>query len=505
MSGEKRTTVTMYADEVNRLRNQARQAANISKQNTILQQMNANLTNALKQSDSQIAGLQNVVNSMNSRVTAMQTAHRKETQALRDQLNQSIKDSNARIQAQAKETSRHMQEMQADFSSQIRTVAADIASTIEANNREINNRIRKAEESLRADIKTSHDSLRKQIDSVETEIESIHADNATLLDMAREYQRTAAALNAETPRYIHGVEMLGGMKDVLHSSDTADSDISLADKLPANSSVARISARSAYEMALDFQQRAAAAEHIWQLHEVELRQTLEAVATQLEAARVLTLEEGVKVDVDHWSNGGLSALEARLERVRQELENTTAQTTVEDLDGLRQSVEQISREIEETVGFANIAIHESQNRADAASDFFDRLHEIGVDLVDRGYEGGDQRCSYRLHMKDPVSKDEFYIVQRPYTTADGTIATEIEMDYCSDTPDETLFRSRQQEMMEAMGLGADACHQQTPVQTVPGYETKPSDRVMPSAEAWAGPIADRSRVPSPQEQVKPQN
>ena len=507
MSGEKRTTVTMYADEVDRLRRQADQAANISQQNDVLSQMYLDLAIALQQGENQIAGLQNVVTSMNSRVAEMRTAHSQETQALRDQLNQTVLDSSERIRAQARETSRRMREMQADFSSQIRTVAADIADTIEANNHEINTRIRKAEDTLRADIKASHDSLQAQIDTVEAEISSIHADNATLLNMAREYQRTAAALNAETPRYIHGVEMLGGMKDVLRSSDTADSDISIAETLPANSSVARNNARAAYETALEFQQEAAAKEHIWQLHEQAVRQTLEAVAAQLEASRVLTLEEDVEVDVDHWSNGGISALETRLDQVRRALEASTAQTTVEDLDGLRQAVEQISREISETAAFANIAIHESQNRADTAADFFDRLHEIGVDLVDRGYEGGDQRCSYRLHMKDSVSKDEFYIVQRPYTTAGGTIATEIELDYCSDTPDEALFNSRQREMMQAMGLGADACHEQTPVQTVPGYESKPSDRAMPSADAWAKPIADGSKIPASQGrgQVRPQN
>lgn len=510
MSGEKRSTVTMYADEADRLRRQAGQAASISRQNDILQQMNENLENALRQSDYQLNSLQSVVTSMDGRVAEMRTAHSRETQALRDQLNQTVLDSSDRIRAQARETSRRMREMQADFSDQIRAVEADITDTIAANNREINTRIQKAENTLRADIKASHDSLQAQIDTTEAEISRIHADNTTLLNMAREYQRTAAALNAETPRYIHGVEMLGGMKDVLHSSETADGDIALAETYPANSGVARASARTAYEAALEFRQRAAAAEHIWQLHEQTVRLTLEAAAAQLEASRVLTLEdEDVEVNVEYWSNGGISALETRLNQVRRALEASTARTSVEDLDGLRQAAEQISREIGEAAGFANIAIHESQNRADTAADFFDRLNEVGVDLVDRGYEGGDQRGSYRLHMKDPVSKDEFYIVQRPYTTADGTIATEIELDYCSDTPDEALFNSRQREMMEAMGLGADACHEQTPVQTVPGYESKPSDRAMPSAVAWVKPMEDGGRIPAfrgpGQVQPQPQN
>lgn len=497
MSGVKRTTVTMYADEADRLRRQARQATDIGRQNNILQQMNSNLTNALRQSESQITGLQNVVTSMNNRVTAMQTAHSRETQALRDQLNRTVRESNARIQAQAAETSRQMREMQTDLGNQIRTAVADIADTIEANNHEINSRIQRTEDTLRADIAASHDSLQAQIDDVEAEISRIHAGDATLLNMAREYQQTADALNAETPRYIHGVEMLGGMDEVLRSYATAENDISLAEKLPANSSTARASARSAYEAALEFQQRAAAAENRWQLCALEVRQTLDAVAAQLDASRVLTLEEDTSVDVDYWSNGGLSALGARLDQVREALENSTAQTTVEDLDGLRQAAEQISREIGQAAEFANLAAHESQNRADTAADFSDRLNEIGVDVVDFGYEGRDQRCSYRLHAKDPVSGDEFYIVQRPEIAEGGTIVTVIETDYCSDTPDEDLFTERQQDMRAAMGLSEDECHEQSSVETVPGYETKPSDRAMPSAEAWAKPLEDTSRIPAP--------
>ena len=502
MSGVKRTTISMYADEVDRLRRQARQATNISRHNNILQQMNTNLTNALRQSETQITGLQNVVTNMNSHMAAMQTAHSRETQALRDQLNQTVRDSNARIQAQTEETSRRMREMQADFGNLIRTVAADMSDTIEANNRAINSRIQDAEDELREEIAANAANLQEQIDRLEADIKNVYDNNTTLLNMAREYQRTTAALNAETPQYIHGVEMLGGMKDVLRSGETADGEIALAEEYPTNSSVARSSARSAFEAALEFQQRAAAAENLWQIRALEVRQSLDAVAAQLEASRVLALEEGASVDVDHWSNGGMSALETRLNQLCEALEASTAQTTMEDLDGLCQAAGQISCEIRRTAEFANLAFHESQNRADTAADFSDQLDEIGVNVVDFGYEGRDQRCGYRLHAKDPVSGDEVYIVQRPETAEDGTIVTIIEMDYCSDTPDESLFNSRQQELMRTMGLGADTYHQQAPVQTVSGYETKPSDRAMPSAEAWTGATVDADRIPAPHGQAQ---
>lgn len=501
MSGEKRTTVTMYADEVDRLRMQALQAADIGHQNNILERMNRNLVNALRDSDDQIVGLQDVVNNMERHVMAMQTAHSREAQTLRDQLNQTVRESNARIQAQARETSRRMHEMQAAFSDRIQTVAAGITEMIEENNRDISRRIQRAEDTLRADIEASRD----RIHAVEEEIRSIHSDNAALLDMAGEYQRTTAALNAETPRYLHGVEMLGGMKDVLRSSGKADGDIAFAKENPAVSGIAWENARAACEEALEFQQRAAAAEHNWRLHEQMARQTLEAAAAQLEASRVLTLEEDdVEVDVDYWSNGGLQALETRLDQLRRAAENSTAQTTVEDLDGLGQAARQIIRELGETVVFANLAIHESQNRADTAADFYESLYDIGVVLADSGYEGNDPRGPHRLHMTDRTNGDQLYIIQRPYTKEDGTIATRIEMDYCSDTPDQGLFISRQQEMLNTMGLGKDDCHDQEGVETVSGYETKPSDRVMPSKEAWANTPVDSSRIPAPQVQVQVQ-
>lgn len=502
MSGVKRTRVTMYADEVDRLRRAAAGATSLQRQNAILQQFNNTTTAALRQSEARVNSMQSNINALNSRVNSMNAAHAKETQRLRDQLNAQIRESNERIQTQTRETTARMERMQADFSRQIRTAVDHVSETIEENNQLIEQSIRTTARGIMDQVEAHHEEANRRLDQVENAVMAISRSNSTLRAMAEEYLTSADAMLDAARSYVHGVAMLGGMRKLEKLRGNAAEHIRLTDRMPTNAPVAHEAARTAYQEARSFWERAAAAEQQWASNELMVRQTLEAVAAQLEASRVLTMDERdgmdqpVRVDVDFWSNGSLTNLQNRLNELRRELSNTSATTTIEDMNGWIDAAGQISSEITEAAGFANIAFHESQNRADTAADFTDELDARGMDLVDSGFEGGDQRGAFRLHMKDPVTNDEIIIVQTPQTE-NGQITTGIEADLISDTLSGDVFAQRGNDMRATLGLGGDDCHQQTQVDTLPGYHTRPSDRPQVTDQQWRTAPVSESSIPSP--------
>ena len=90
-------------------------------------------------------------------------------------------------------------------------------------------------------------------------------------------------------------------------------------------------------------------------------------------------------------------------------------------------------------------------------------------------------------MRDGVTGDEVVITQTPIRCEDGSITTRVEADLISDTLSGETFERRGREMYETLSLGADDSHTQTEVQTLPGYETRPSDRnVRIAAQAQTG-------------------
>ena len=464
MSGVK--TVTMSTYERDRLMRQASQAQSLSVTNEALRRINNDLNRTVQDANSRITTLNGNINRVNSALAAQKKDADRQAEALRQQLQQAVRESNQRLSDQAQAHARQLADMQNGFQAAIDSTREEVASAMAANNRRIERVIADNNAALQSQI----DSVQSNVTQVAQVVEGVVNSNDSLLAMARQYQAMADELNRDSRNYRCELLLPGELSGVLAAAEQAQSDITLSEKLPTNAPVARDNARIAYERAIEFHERIVRAEEAWNLANQAAAQAIVAARSQVEASREVEVTEGGRTattDVECWSNGGISALEQRVDGLESSL---TGENTMEELQQIRAAAEQLVADTQETVVFAMGATICSQSRPDTAAALGRRIKEAtGLSLVSYGYDGNDQRAAHRMVLRNPHTGMEIVVIQKPEVQRDGTIVNRLEhhvVDYggnnMADT-DATVLA-----VLQTLG---GVC------QTVPGYENCPSDQV----------------------------
>lgn len=522
MSGRKRTIVPVDEIELRRLREMAAQVTNLQASNRILNQLNAKNDAVLSDYQARIQALNQNIGNMNARIANQGAAASKEAQELRERLQQTVKESNDRIQAESRKNEQQIIQMRENFSEEIRRASkesdariqeqsrkneqqvrevhqnitrelssvrrefsaaldqtrTDMADALNANNRRIENAMRQNNQllkdemdSLETRMKDEMQAIHSQLDTIESSVSSTAHNQSVLLEMACEYER-AADMICEDIQQNYRVDLLcpGRLEPVLQSFQSCQSHIKDAEQMPENSATARLVARQALEAAFQLRQDVISAEQEWNLHLEAARRMLGVASAQLEAGREIPLadEEDHIVDVDTWTAGDLTAIEGRLHGLNEQLDNS-GELTVSDLDGIQSAGLQISREIDDAAMFAVEAIVSSQDRWDIADEIHERLREMGLTLLDGGYQGNDQRAAHRIHLRNNVTGFEIVITQIPITQQDGTIVNRLESDIIHfGTENPAAGGQLARDVLEAMSGGK--------VDTVQGFQNSPSDR-----------------------------
>ncbi len=494
MSGRKETIVTIGESELRRLREQAARATSLQESNRILNQLSAANDAALAEYRNRITTLNNNIESMNRRIAEQGEASSRQTQVLRNQLQQTVRESNERIQEATRRNEQHIRDMhqnfarelsstKREFSAALDQTRADMAEAMDANNRRIESAMRQNNERLEGEMRgletrlnSEMNEIRSQLDSIEATVSSTAHNQSVLLEMAHEYQN-AADMIIEDIQDNYRVEILcpGRLQTVVQVLQSCQGEIKDAEKMPENAATARREARQALEEAFQLRQEVIQAEQEWNLHFEAARQMLGAASAQLDSSREIALPEeaDVSVDVDAWTVGDLTAIEGRLDTLNGQLDNA-GELTISDLDGIQSAGLQISREIDDTSMFAVEAFYASSDRAELAQDIADQLTEMGLTIVDHSYQGNDQRAAHRLHLRNNVTEFEIVITQTPVINSDGTIANRLESDIINyGSLNEEHGDEIAREVLSSMG---NYGLQQSAVTTVPGFENSPSDR-----------------------------
>lgn len=484
MSGRKTTYTTISDQELRRLRERAAQATTLQESNRALNQLSAKNDAALVEYRRRINDMNSSIAQLNRQLAAQGSAATKEAQALRQQLQRTVRESNERIQAAAQKNEERVRAMQQTFSSQLAQTRGDAASAVSANNHRIQAAMEQTSQHLeqemremQAHIASDMAGVQSRLDTVEESAWVAAQNQRTLLDMAREYGRTARVLLADIREH-YRAELLcpGRLEQVQAACATAESEIALTEKIPENSSAARGANRQALEAALLLHQDVICAEQEWTMHFQAARQMLNTAQAQLEASRTLALpEEGdASVDVDRWTGGDLAALGDRLGALEAQLDGAEgAALAQEELDGIQSAGLQISREIDDTSEFALEAFFASQDRGEIAQDIANQLNAHGLTVVDHSYQGADQRSAHRLHLINRVTGFEIVITQTP-EVQNGAIVNRLESDILNygslnEEHGDTIARGV---LGSLSGLG----FKQTEVATVAGFERMESDR-----------------------------
>lgn len=493
MSGRKITYATIPESELRDLRARAQRAASLQASNRLLNELSEKNEAALAAQRQRVEDLNGRIASLNRALEERSGAASQEAEALRGQLRAAVDEMNLRNQQEASRAQWELEQLRARLTGDLRRTREELDRSaaesraytdraVGESSRVIAEAMRRSEEALRGQLQGMGEridgelrGIRSRMDAVEQSVQSAGRNRDALLEMAGEYLDTADLVARHT-RESFRVELLcpGRLQPVLDRLESARREILDARKLPENAAVARREARQAFEEAVRLNREAAAAEQEWSAHYHAARETADAVSAQLEADAVLRLEaDRAAVDVDRWTDGDLTALRARLGRIDGELAGAQA-LTLEELDGLREAGLQISREADDASVFAAEAFYASQDRGEIAQDAADQLAAFGLTLLGHGYQGGDQRGAYRMHLRNNGTRFELVLTQTPELRADGSIANRIESDILNygSLNEERGDEIAREVLSSLAGLGFE----QRPVSTAPGYEHAPSDR-----------------------------
>lgn len=483
MSGRKTTYTTISDDELRRIRDQAARATSLQESNRLLNQLSASNELALAEYRNRIQTLNHNIESMNRRIAEQGAATSREAQALRAQLQQTVRESNARIQEESRKNEQNIREMHQSFSEALDQTRLNVAEVLDVNNRRIENAMRQNNQMMESEIRNLERRLNEDMHEIQSQLNMIESlvnnaahNQAVLLEMAHEYGSTADMVIADIQEN-YRVEILcpGRLNHVLQVFQSYQSEIKDAERIPENSATARREARQALEEAFQLREDVIRAEQEWRLHFEATRQMLDVAAAQLEASSEIDLHDGidVSVDTDTWTAGDLTALRERLDSLDEQLANSE-ELDVTGLDRIQSAGMQISREIDDTSMFAVEAFYASQDRVDIAQNIACQLSDMGLTIVDHSYQGNDQRAAHRLHLRNNVTGFEIVITQTPTIQTNGTIENRLESDIISyGSLNEEYGDDIAHEVLSSM---ADIGLQQTIVSTVPGFENSPSDR-----------------------------
>ncbi len=472
MSGVKESRTTITTRELRRLRDMAARAASLARDNQALQALNSSISNSLANANNNINNLNGRLNRMNNQMQANAAAAGAAARELRDNLNEAVRDSNRRLAQQAEAHQRQITAMKEDFNAAIKENRRDIEQIINNNNAVIHTEIN----NLRNDVNGQIAQTNARLESIENSVAGMAADNATLLEMAREFLSVADSINADSETYRCETLLPGRFAQVRAQMQRAQQDIALAEKNPANSSVARFSARDAYESALRFHEDIILAEQEWLLRYQQARQTVDSVAQRIESNPSVETE-GCEVDVEYWSGGAYKPLKNRIHSVSEYLESDDVrENPVDNLENVITIAQQIDNDTMDVIAFSIAAFENSQNYCDNSEDLGYLLKErFGLITQSEGYQGNDNRAAHMLHLKNPITGFEMVITQKPETDEEGSLSTCFStdiIDYGSNNEGEArAIACSVFEVVSLLGFPVgEVC-------TGEGYETKPSDRV----------------------------
>ena len=489
MSGVKQTTIrTVTEAEYNRLLRQARQATTLSQANDALSRMNADNRTRLREYETRISGLNAEQGRLRTEIAAQRKADTARQNELRRQLADAQRRMDEAVAQQADSTRRQIGRMAEQLHTELSQVRRDAHDEIVASSQQLQQQLAETQTRLQQNINAVAADLNSRITAVNTTVtdlqgkmDAIESGNAALLQDAQVYRDTAGQLLQDTVTHFRAEQLVpGGRAKVDTALTTAAAERSTAEKIPGNASVARLTARQAYEAAVSYRNEVLAAELAWQQHYQAAAQALNAASAQLEASRTVRLGE-TPFDVDRWTNGELTRIGGELADLNAALGGTDSTADIAALDAIAAAAADRSAALEAAAAFAVQAVNASQTRVVGSAAFAKPLYEkYGLNFVaeDGGhaasYEGGDQRAAYRMHMKNPVTGFEVVITQTP-VVQNGAIATRVESDVLSygtismAEADRTL-----RGILATLGLGTETEGSQ--VETCPGYEHRPSDR-----------------------------
>ncbi|RRR73161.1 MAG: hypothetical protein EI684_09265 [Candidatus Viridilinea halotolerans] len=137
---------------------------------------------------------------------------------------------------------------------------------------------------------------------------------------------------------------------------------------------------------------------VWRIRSLEAAHTILALVQRNRTCPAMDLQANqldIMIEVDHWTEGRLSALEAELNGVIAQMEDAAQPITTSELRQLAETnLPGMQERLEQTIAQARNAVISSQLRTNIADAVVQAFEEQGFQLQDDTYEGDDQRQGF---------------------------------------------------------------------------------------------------------------
>lgn len=333
---------------------------------------------------------------------------------------------------------------------------------------------------IRSDMANMEASLHAEVEHLATQMRS-KEDNAQTIAL-RWVDAAGAQLDTITEDLMHDL-FAPGEVDALRSRAT-QARSNVADGVPeAGLSLAQqtwFEARTLRDR-LELEQAA------WEELDALARQALEEAQAALDAVRHVELQlggepSGYTVDVDHWSDGGLTVLERLIDSAREVLDGPAPGRDA--LEALADNLLALPGHLDTAEFKARGAVVASIYRADAQATFLDKLQAHGWTLDHNTWDTDDQRQANRLVVRNGSGDRMAVQVSHGADGLAGGMAVRVSFD--DRSPNETIRAERL-----AVITGATE-GDTSPITTPAGFETGNAPATDFGATASAGPQTHES-------------
>lgn len=415
MSGRKRTTVTILEDEYQRLLEQERR---------------------LHQIRGVLPEVERAIRSVRQEVAR----DLEQVEQRQQRLQQVLQEVHSDIQRLEAETARRLQEQQRQMREALQNVRQEMHTLIAEQEKRFNDMLaqeRRARE--------------QQISELQSQIDALVTDARRKVEIAQAWIESAEVLqNFIEGNYRHQQFCPGALERL--QRDLRQAKENLEQGIPE---AALAHAQRVYHDLSDLRlelERLEAEWQMWRAAALESAQEILALAQANRTCKAINLqgkELDLKIEVDWWTGGRLSALEAEVQSLIGRLSD---EQNPPSLETLREIVERtapdLRRRLEEIIREARLAVLGSQLRINIADLIAQALEEQGFSVQDATYEGEDMRAGYYVQTRH-LDGSEVVIVVTP--REGDPLRNEVQIhSFDVEQRSENELRQRASEMAQAL-------------------------------------------------------
>lgn len=397
------------------------QQQTLQQQNQAIQQERAHMSSAIQSLDRELKEKERLQNekirSMQSQYTqqiaSMNTHFQQEQQGLRQEINH-VREANQKTQDELYRTQAEM-----------RTGFAEIKQ-------ETDRKLQNQREQLRREIAHESARLESEISAVDARVQSITAQLANEKNYSKELatywlQEAERLIRELEDTYRDSLFDRRRMEIIRQKLDNAKQDIDMGQP-------AIVPAREAFQDAMRMKEDLAELEMEWNYWYNALRNEEQQLLDDLDSAnhRIYVFDnDGERIEynngIDYWTNGQLSVVTSRIEKLRQQM-GALDSATIDDLKEYEEQMRSLIEELALIENASHINVAMSLSRFQTAVKIGEILgEEFEMVESDGDFFREENREEYHAIFQNPLTGDRVAVVITPVPDEAGVVQNHIEL------------------------------------------------------------------------------